>query len=248
MSLWRYPVHALVLACLAALAAPARAGPPYASDDPAPTDLRHYETYVFTSGASARDGTSTTSGVDFNYGAAPGLQLTVVLPVEYERPHGAGATTGLGNVELAAKYRFRHQGARGWDVAVFPRLFLPSASTQVGEKHGSLLLPLWLQRDGERWSTFGGGGCALNRGGDSRDYCMFGWALARQVRPDLQLGAELVHATPDARGGRAATRAGAGLRYDLDDHYHLLAAAGPGLGNAAASARVSWYVALLLTF
>jgi hypothetical protein len=57
-----------------------------------------------------------------------------------------------------------------------------------------------------------------------------------------------VHATADARGGRSATRAGAGLHYDLDDHYHLLAAAGPGLRNAAAAGHMAWYAALLLTF
>ena len=64
------------LAALAMLAAsvtpPALAGPPYVSDDPEPTDYRHFEIYAFTSGTRTIDGTSGQGGVDFNYGAAPG--------------------------------------------------------------------------------------------------------------------------------------------------------------------------------
>jgi hypothetical protein len=239
---------AMLLASVTALAGAAVAGPPYVSDDAEPTDFKHCEILLFANGTSTRDGTSGTSGIDFNYGATPNLQLTAVIPVAYDSRSGASTVSGLGNIEVAAKYRFLHNSPRGWDVAVFPRLFLPSVSTQVGERHSSLLLPVWLQRDWERWSTFGGGGCVINRGGDSQGFCLASWALARQVLPNLQLGAEFVHQTPDTRGGRASTRMGAGLRYDLNDNYHLLAYAGPGLQNAAETGRYSWYASLLLAF
>lgn len=240
-----------VLACLAALvvgSGTALAGPPFMTDDPEPTDYQHYEIYLFTDGATARAGTGGRFGIDFNYGAAPDLQLTAVLPVAYESPSGGATVAGLGNVELAAKYRFLHQADIGWDVAVFPRVFLPSPSTRVSEGHASLLLPLWLERDWGGWSTFGGGGCVINRGGASRDFCLAGWALVRQVRPDLQIGAEIVHQTADTKGGHASTGIGVGLRYDINDSYHLLASAGPGLQNAAETARFSWYASFLFTF
>ena len=35
---------------LASAAVPARAGPPYLTDDPDPTDLGHWEIYAFTTG------------------------------------------------------------------------------------------------------------------------------------------------------------------------------------------------------
>lgn len=226
----------------------ALAGPPYVSDDAEPTDYQHYEIYLFTQGTNTRDGASGASGLDFNYGATPDLQLTAVFPVAYDSPRGASTVTGLGNIELAAKYRFLHQADTGWDVAVFPRLFLPSGSALVGEKHFSLLLPVWLEKDWSDWSAFGGGGCVINRGGDSRDFCLAGWALTRQVLPELQLGAELVHQTAETIGGRAMTAIGAGLKYDLNDNYHLLAYAGPGLQNAAVTDRYSWYASILFTF
>ena len=36
--------------------------------------------------------------------------------------------------------------------------------------------------------------------------------------------------------------------YDLDENYHLMAYAGPGLQDTAQTGRYDWYAALLLTF
>ena len=237
----------LLLICLA-LGCPAAAGPPFVTDDPQPTDTGHFEIYLFDQGGVGRDGVTTTGGVDFNYGALTDLQLTAVLPLEVQAPAAGPAVAGLGNIELAAKYKIFHQEDIGWDVAVFPRVFLPSASSLVGDKHASLLLPIWVQKDIGPWSTFGGGGCVINRGGDSQDYCLMGLALTRHVLPDLLLGLEVVHQGADTKGGRVFTGAGAGLIYDLSERIHLLAYGGPGLQNAGASAQTSWYTSVLFTF
>src|SRR5882757_9218919 len=117
---------------LALLAEPAFAGPPYVSDDPQPTDYKHFEIYTFTNGTTTRDGTAGQSGIDFNYGAAPDLQLTATLPAGFDRPVRGGTNIGLSNIELAAKYRFLHQDAFGLDVSVFPRIFLPAGPNGVG--------------------------------------------------------------------------------------------------------------------
>ena len=226
----------------------AYAGPPFVTDDPQPTDYGHFEIYAFTQGSEARDGVGTATGIDFNYGALPDLQLTAVLPVEVRFPGIGPRVAGLGNIELAAKYKFLHQEDLGWDVAAFPRVFLPSASALVGERHASFLLPIWVQKDFGAWSTFGGGGCVIDRGGDSQDYCLAGWALTRRIAPDLTIGAEVVHQGADTKGGRAFTGAGAGVIYDLSEHLHLLAYAGPGLQNAGETARTSWYTSILFTF
>lgn len=226
----------------------ALAGPPYVTDDPEPTDYGHFEIYAFSAGTNTRDGTGGAGGIDFNYGGAPDLQLTMVLPLEYDSPVVGTTVAGFGNVELAAKYRFLHQDHFGWDVAIFPRIFLPSASPLVGDRHTSLLLPVWVGKDFGDWSTFGGGGCAFNNSGDSKDYCLMGWALTRTVTPALHLGAEIYHQTADTRGGRDTTGLGFGAVYDLSENYHLMASFGPGIQNAAETNRYSWYTALLFTF
>ncbi len=245
------PASHRILAAIFALGLPtsaAVAGPPYISDDPEPTDYQHYEIYFFTLGTHVDGGTTAQGGIDFNYGAAPDLQLTASLPLAIDSVNAAGAVVGLGSVKLAAKYRFLHQTEIGWDVAVFPRLFLPTAPPRLGSAHPSFLLPIWVQRDWGDWSIFGGGGCALNRGGDSQDFCLTGGVLTFQLLPKLQVGAEISHQTPDTKGARPTTGLGFGVHYDLTDNYHLVAYVGPGLQNAAITNRYSWYAAMLLTF
>jgi outer membrane putative beta-barrel porin/alpha-amylase len=227
---------------------PAQAGPPYVSDDPEPTDYQHYEIYLFTTGSNAADGTNGESGIDFNYGALPDLQLTAVIPMAYSLPRDTTNAIGFGNVELAAKYRFLHQKEIGWDVAMFPRIFLPSGSSRVGNNQPALLLPLWFEKDWGDWSTFGGGGCQLQHGDDAQTFCLASWAVTRQILPDLQLGIEIVHQTPDTKHGHSSTGVGAGFRYDLSEHYHLLGYYRPGLQARASNARHSWYASLLFTF
>jgi hypothetical protein len=226
----------------------ALAGPPYVTDDPETTPTGHFEIYAFGGGTMTRGGHEGETGIDFNYGGAEDLQLTAVLPLAYETPSHHGTRAGIGNIELAAKYLFLHEDDVGWDVSVFPRLFLPSLSAHVGDKHVSFLLPLWVGRDFGDWSTFGGGGCALNNGEDSKNYCQAGWALTRKVLPGLTLGAEIYHQTADTHGGKASTGLGFGATYDLSENYHLMASYGPGIQNAAETDRRSWYAALLMTF
>lgn len=227
---------------------PASAGPPYLSDDPEPTDYRQYEIYAFTNGMMTRDGTSGEGGIDFNYGAAPNLQLTATLPMAYGLPVGGAPAIGPGNIELAAKYRFLTQQNFGLDVAVFPRVFLASLSANVGTQHAAFLLPVWLEKDWGQWSAFGGGGCAINRGGNSQDYCEAGVVVTRQVRKELQVGLELFHQTADTIGGKDMTSIGAGVRYDMNGHLHLLGYVGRGIENADETDRLNWYTSLLFTF
>ena len=244
------PINCTIIAGLAALMVlvpQARAGPPYVTDDPETTDYGHYEAYVFSSATSTRGGTSGAAGIDFSYGAGPDLQLTLVAPMAYEPSSQGGSASGLGNIELAAKLRFAHQARLGWDVSVFPRIFLPSASRTAGDQQGSYLLPLWAEKDWGQWSTFGGGGYVINRGGDARDFTVLGWAIGRQVTPRLQAGAEIFHQSAPSRSGLPSTGLNAGLRYDLSEHCHLLGSTGPGLQNVSATNEHSWYLALLIT-
>jgi hypothetical protein len=233
---------------MAAIANQVQAGPPYVSDDPEPTDYKHFEIYTFTNGATTRDGTAGASGIDFNYGAAPDLQLTATVPAGFDRPVGGGTNIGLSNIELAAKYRFLHQDGFGLDVSVFPRIFLPSGSSIIGDNHASLLLPVWVQKDWNGgWSAFGGGGCTVTER-RAVDFCQTGAVLTYQLLPKLQIGAEIFHQTPDSSGMPSTTSAGIGCRFDLNDNYHLLGYVRRGIENADATDKYSWYASVLFTF
>jgi len=233
---------------LALLTQSAIAGPPYLSDDPEPTDYKHFEIYSFSLGTTTRDGTTGQSGIDFNYGAAPDLQLTATVPAGIDLPADGGASVGLSNVQLAAKYRFLHQDSFGLDVSVFPRIFLPASSSSLGDNRTSLLLPVWVQKDWSGgWSAFGGGGCTLTER-RAVDFCQAGAVLTYQLLPKLQVGTELFHQTADSIGTPATTSVGIGWRYDLNDNYHLLGYVSRGIENVNETDQYSWYASVLFTF
>lgn len=243
----RFHYCAIVMLLVARTTA-AFAGPPYVTDDPEPTDYHHWEIYAFGSETEASGGSSGATGLDFNYGAGPDLQLSLTLPLGYDSPSGGGTVFSLGNIEMAAKFRLLHQESIGWDVSVFPRLFLPSGSPRVGERHVSFLLPLWVGKSWDSWSTFGGGGCVLNQGGESQNFCVASWAVTRKVLPSLQLGAEIYHRSADVFGGHPSTALGIGAIYDLSEHYRLLASFGPSIQNPPGTESYAWYAALGFNF
>jgi Putative MetA-pathway of phenol degradation len=238
----------VLVAAIFALVRPALAGPPYVSDDPQPTDYKHFEIYTFSNGTATRAGVSGAAGIDFNYGAAPDLQLTATVPVGFDSPSPGRTSVGLSNVELAAKYRFLHQDSFGLDVAVFPRVFLPSGSTRVGDDTASVLLPIWIQKDWSGgWSAFGGGGCVIS-GRSSQNFCLTGGVVTYQLLPKLQLGVELFHQTADGNGTPASTSVGLGARYDINDTFHLLGYLRRGIQNTNETDQYSWYTSVLFTF
>jgi hypothetical protein len=240
-------VQAAAVGLLAATASPALAGPPYATDDPEPTDVHHWELYAFVGGERFKSGFEGASGFDINYGAAPDLQLTATVPLDFSRePHSF--TTGAGDLELGAKYRFFHREESGVSVAIFPRVILPTAGRRFGSGKVGLLLPVWAQKDMGDWSLFGGGGYAINPGRGNRNFVEAGAALTRAISERLSIGAEITHESADAKGGRGTTALGFGGIYRLHGPFSLLAAGGPTLGPVRDGPRFNVYAALGMSF
>src|ERR1700674_673537 len=94
----------IIVVAMVALARPALAGPPYVSDDPEPTDYKHFEIYTFSNGTATRGDIGGASGLDLNYVAEQNLQLTATPPIGFDNPAGGNMSFVPGNIELAAKY------------------------------------------------------------------------------------------------------------------------------------------------
>ena len=234
----------LQAAALGLTATAATAGPPYITDDPAPTDTGHWEIYNFVAGTAGHGALDGAAGLDLNYGAVPGIQLTATLPIAFGRDQRTRA--GLGDVEIGVKYRFLQRGAVS--VAAFPRLILPTAGRGFGTGRVRTLLPIWAQVDSGPWSLFGGGGYTLNPGAGNRNFWQTGLALTREMGSHLSLGAEVAHETPDAPGGRSTTALGAGGIVALGGPFSLLFSGGPVFEHRRAGADWNFYTAVGLSF
>ena len=229
---------AVAFALAIAAAWPAIAGPPYATDDPEPTEPGHWEVYAFGDATWLKGANEGEAGFDINYGAAPDLQLTLVLPAAFE---DEGTThAGAEDIEVAAKWRFLRQGHGAPDVALFPAITVPTGDRRFGERRPTLFLPLWVQKDFAEWSVFGGGGYRVRPG---RNVWETGLAITRAVGERLSLGGEVFHETRAEPRGRPYTGLNAGFAYRVSERWSLLASGGPGLQNRR-EGRFNLYVAL----
>jgi hypothetical protein len=237
----------LVLLTLAA-AIPAYAGPPFQTDDPDPVDYHHFEMYAF----SLSDGTGKNAGgtdwfvpaYEVNYGAAPGLQLHLVLPMDLNfAPSGGPTNFGISDTELGAKYRFFKETKYSPEIGIFPFFELPSGSGAKGLGVGSTWyrMPLWLQKSwgpsDTQWTSYGGGGevvvSGAGYGNGYKDFPFAGWLVQRQLNEKWTLGGELYgHGAegPAATSTRAATMLDLGGIYEFrkfdEGSFDLLFAAG----------------------
>ena len=236
------------LAALAFLcaASPAIAGPPYQTDDPEPTDLGKWEIYSFVDFDGRHGDLDGEGGFDLNYGAAEGRQLTATLPLAFGHAPETGWSGGRGNVEIAGKYRFVDDKDRGWQVAAFPRVILPTAAKHLGGDRARLLLPVWAQKDFGKTSVFGGGGYEINPGTGNRNFWQAGVAVTRDLTDKLQMGAEVSAQSADRRGGKGSTGVDAGMIDKLGGPCSLLVAGGPSFSGGQTGYR--GYVAIGLNF
>jgi hypothetical protein len=192
-----------------------------------PTDTGHWEIYAFTNGEGRQSTLEDESGLDLNYGAVKGVQLTATVPLAFSHDPGTGWRSGAGDLELAVKYRFFHDEKSGLSAAIFPRVILPTSTIASGEKT-RFLLPLWLSKDlAGGTSLFGGGGYLINPGAGNRNVWQAALAVRHDVSDKVSIGAELTRQGPDTVGATAQTRAGAGSIIKLGRPSALLFSAGP---------------------
>jgi hypothetical protein len=222
-------VKARIIAALAlaGAASPAFAGPPYLTDDPAPTDTGHWEIYTFTAGEGQRSTLDADAGFDLNYGPVKGVQLTATLPLSVSHDPLEGWRNGTGDIELGVKYRFLNDEKDGISAAIFPRTILPTSSLAPGERT-RFLLPVWVGKDFPGGtSLFGGGGYEINPGPGNRNFWQAAAAVTHDFTSKVSIGGEVAWQQSDTVGRSHQTRAGIGSILKLSDHYALLFSGGP---------------------
>lgn len=246
---WKYILWGI--AFLFALSTSALAGPPFATDDPVPTDYHGFEIYLYSEGThSDGDTDGTLPGLEVNYGAAPNLQLSIAVPLAFDKGLGHGTLFDYGATELGAKYRFLQEDDDGWQpqASFYPSVEIPIGDSDrpasVGGGHARYFLPLWVQKSYGAWTTFGGGGYWINPGHGDRDYWFMGWALQRQLTPDFAIGAEVFYQTKDTVAGESSTGVNIGAIYDINDRWHLVGSIGTGVQNARQTDESTYYFAV----
>lgn len=220
----------LVSLVVAALSAPAFAGPPFQTDDPEPVDLGHYEFYVF-SGVDATRVEKDPAGpaFEFNWGALPNTQLHAIVgfggifpsnnPIYF--PAGVGPSAyGLVDTELGVKYRFMSQTDDRPEIGVFPMIELPTGSYSRGLGVGKTWykLPIWIQKEWDPWTTYGGAGYEIVHQVDYKSFEYGGWLLQRDLGEKWTLGGEFWYHGAE---GTATAQTQPATMFDFGGYYYF---------------------------
>lgn len=213
------------------------AAPPFMTDDASPADVGMLQSYIF-SNINVADHVTFVQlpAVELDYGVIPNLELHLLVPLLGYFPKVGGNTIGLGDTEVGIKYRFINEGTYCPAVAFVPALELPTgdADRQLGNGKIWTILPVWLQKNWGPWTTYGGGGYAINKAANMRNYFFGGWFLQRQVTKKLALGGEIYSqgdlssdtSVPPFQDNGAVTLLNLGGTYALNQHWFLLFSAG----------------------
>ena len=206
------------------------AGPPFQTDDPEPVDFRHYEFYQFGMVSSTPVETDPTGpAFEFNWGAAPNVQIHVILPwgevlpsnKAVYAPAGTGPSAfGLTDMELGVKYRLVKETPHRPEIGTFTMLELPTGNFDKGLGVGkvSYKLPVWVQKSWGHWTSYGGGGYQIVPQSQYRNFLFGGWLVQRDIGKKLTLGAELFS---HQKEGLATPQTQSSNMVDLGGYYYF---------------------------
>ena len=218
----------LVIVLLASLTTRAFAGPPYLTDDPEPVPYRHWEFYTFMTQDKTLGGRTTTGpALELNNGIARNTQLHLVIP-EISVSEGGSRASGLGDIEAGVKYRLVAETKIRPEIGIFPQLELPSGNQSRGLGNGRVWgkAPLWLQKSWGQWTSYGGGGYAINPAPGQRDYFYGGLLIQRTLSKRLTLGDELFFQGASVPGARSSSFWNTGGSFNFTPDFSLLFSVG----------------------
>ena len=224
-----------------------QAGPPFFTDDPEPVALNHWELYIFGDGDRMADTNAVSAtAIEFNYGVAHNIQLHLVAPIANFSSPSAGWTSGYGDTEVGVKYRFLDETDSRPQVGIFPMAELATGSSARGLGNGRTWyrLPVWVQKSWGPWTTYGGGGVALNSAPGQCDHGFAGWLVQRDIGQHLTFGMELFRQGAERTDGRSSTIANAGGYLKFTDNFNLLFSAGRSISGER---HTVWYLGLYWT-
>ena len=227
---------ALALPFVLAGVSTASAGPPFLTDDPEPVDYQHFEFYTFSTRDKADGGTATAGpAFEYNLGALPNVQVHLVVPYAWSAPAGMPTMSGIGDTEVGVKFRFVQQTKGMPEVGVFPMAELATGNANNGLGNGRTWyrIPLWIQKNMGPWTTYGGGGIALNNAPGMKNYGFAGGLIQRDLGERWTLGGEIFTSGAQTVGGAQSTFYNVGGYFKPSDRFNVLLSVGHTVSGAS---------------
>jgi hypothetical protein len=143
---------------------------PFLTDDTAITEYRHVEVYLYSilnnNDEPSEEPQLNAPAIEFDLGLNQNAQLQIIAPYSWALPlrDQVPATDGIGDFQVAFKYRFMQDNKNKFEMAIFPAVLIPfgNADLNLGNGESAFNIPMWAQKKWGKWTLNAGGGYALN--------------------------------------------------------------------------------------
>ncbi len=228
----------------------ALAGPPVTTDDTGTPGDKKWEVNVgLTVDKRPSENRYETPALDINYGIGEHIQLNYSVSWIVLDSKDESSKNGLGNSEVAVKWRFLDEDRHGIAMSVYPRLIFnnPTSSADRGlaDKGTVFRLPVQIEKKIGIININTELGHDFRERGD--DEWIYGLVLKYAEIKGLEALAE-VFGTADNSLKRHETAFNLGFRYDLGKSYTLLASAGRSFHSAPDQPNLLLYAGIQFRF
>lgn len=238
------------LICIAVLSLATQVYPatPFLTEDAEPVEFNHGEFNLFStldkSSQPENEPDLNAPAVELNFGPAPNVELHLIIPYAWSLPRAALSAHGIGDTEIGIKYRFLQETKNIPQITVSPLMEIPSGNAHKNLGNGKLWfkLPISIQKSWGNWTTYGGGGYAINSSKNMRDYPFAGWLLQKNLNENLTLGLEIYTQGANSINTHSRTLLNTGGSYNFTQHLSLLFSAG---GSIIGEKHTVAYIGLL---
>lgn len=228
----------LLLAILLLSSVESQAGPPYVTDDTETPPRNGWEINIPYTRTSASGIVETEEPlIDINYGLRDNVQLSAESPSAGISGTGTVSASGLGDTVVGSKWRFREETGSTPQLAVFPRVLIPTgnAERRLGAGSPQYVLPLVGQKSWGEWTSFGNIGYVIQTAQDTRNHWYYGIVMTKEITDRFTPGFEIYGNTPTDVGGQSLVGYNIGLQWTLNRYLNLLASAGHSLHGESTS-------------
>jgi hypothetical protein len=213
------------------------AGPPFLTDDPVPTDYKHFELYTSVIlDRTDEDYNIDSPSIELDYGLIPNIEIDITvlgsltLPRHIPNPR----QYGLGDTELASTLRFVQETDHCPQIAFTPSITFPTGDENRGLGNGrpSKTFPFWAEKSWGPWTFDAGGGYTLNSAPDMLNYFFGGILLQHTINKKITLGGEIFGQGDLSPDEKSTTILNIGGNYNFTDAFSLLFSAGHSILGA----------------
>ena len=201
------------------------ADPPFISDSPEPVDYQHWEIYFF-SNTNISNSTTQLQFPDgtFDWSPVNNLQLSLTTGLLANLPSSGTNSYGFGDTNTSVLYRFLQESKYIPQSAIEPQINWPTGNHQNGLGNGKawIQVPIWLEKNWNKWRTYGGGGYALNSQTAMKNFPYGGWVLQRNITDQFQVGGEIYSQAAQTDTSKSYTLFNLGAMENFNAHFSLL--------------------------